>query len=461
MRQDKPVVIVANRGPFRWSGKRRVRAAGGLVAALDPVLRARGGVWVSAQDTDYPQVEKLQGPDPGYELKDVALSRRTRDEFYSRMSNGILWPLLHSMPATIPFGSAPWSSYVEANRAFAAATLEAEQWPAVFWIQDYHLMLVPQLIRQGGDGRSTIGWFCHVPWPSADLFATLPWRRELLDGLLGADVLGFHTEEFARHFLECVAALTPHSVDSSRKIIRVDRRKVRVEVAPIGVAWDDIQRLVNTEDVANRMWRIRNVTASRRLILGVDRLDYTKGVPERLRTIDQLLRAERSVDDLLFVQVMVPSRESVAAYRELKDEIDRLVGNINGRYATTGRMPIHYFYRNLAPADLYAHYCTASVALVTPLRDGMNLVAHEYVASRTDLSGVLVLSEFAGAARYLDGALLVNPYDIQGTAETLRFALRMSASEQRERMKTLRTKVRQLDVHRWADGVLASIERAA
>ena len=452
------LVVVSNRGPFRvkGSGARRhiVRAAGGLVTALDPVLRRRGGVWVSARESE--QAIVVDASTEGFELAEVAMTRKLREAFYGPVSNGVLWPTLHSMPATVELGSAPWSSYRDANRAFAQASLQAGGSDAVYWIHDYHLMLVPALLRERAP-HARIGWFCHIPWPGPDLFAALPWRDEMLEGLLGADVLGFHTEEFAQQFLDCVARLTDHTIEGLS--VRHGSRTTRVVVAPIGVPYGDIQRLAQSPEVLRRTREIRRLISDRTMILGVDRLDYTKGVPERLRAFEGLLRSNPGIRrKVVLVQVMVPSREAVRAYRELKDEVDRMVGDINGRFAITGLVPVHYFYRSLSKEDLYAHYRAADIGLVTPLRDGMNLVAHEYCASRLDDSGVLVLSEFAGAARHLPDALLVNPHDVDQTTGALMRALRMPADEQTERMRSLRAVVEKLDVHGWASRYLEQLE---
>jgi len=461
-RMNGKLVVVSNRGPYRTEtrgGRRRlVRAAGGLVAALDPVLKGRGGVWVSAQETDHPQVVQLESDQLPYDLTPVKLGRRVKDDFYEGISNAVLWPLLHSMPPTVRVGTAPWDAYRTANAAFAEATLAGAPRGARFWLHDYHLMLMPALIRRQRK-KARVGWFCHVPWPGPDLFGALPAARELLDGLLGADLLGFHTEHYCRNFLDCVAQLTDLQVDVAAKTVNVNGRKVRALTAPIGVPFGAIQQTASDPEVLERAQKIKDAVGGRQIILGVDRLDYTKGIPERLLAFEQILTNDRSASNrYVLVQIMVPSRQAVQAYADLKDEIDRMVGDINGRFSVTGRLPVHYYYRNLPKTELYAHYVAADAALITPLRDGMNLVAHEYCAAKTDGTGALVLSQLAGAASYLEGALIVNPHDIDGTAETLQRALKMPVSEQRERMQASRTAVHKLDVHRWADHFLRELE---
>jgi trehalose 6-phosphate synthase/phosphatase len=296
-------------------------------------------------------------------------------------------------------GDAPWTSYVKANQAFADTALSMSSSADLFWIQDYHLMLVPRMLRAKRP-KSRVGWFCHIPWPPPDTFGILPWRADILEGLLGADVLGFHLPEYAQHFRECVARFTPYAVEGDDIVVR--GRKIASITAPIGIPVTELEALSLDPDVGREVERIRAMMNHRRIILGVDRLDYTKGIPERLAAYERLLRRDKAVRKrCALVQVMVPSRTDVKAYADLKNEVDRMVGDINGRYGETGRMPVHYLYRNLTQRALFAHYRAADVALVTPLRDGMNLVAEQYAPPRTDNDGVLVLSEFAGAARDL------------------------------------------------------------
>ncbi|MEZ4286603.1 MAG: trehalose-6-phosphate synthase [Polyangiales bacterium] len=463
MPRSKPkLVVVSNRGPYRHEvsrGKERwVRSAGGLVAALDPVLQQRGGVWISAKQAKDFDTIKVPGPRLEYDLAYISLSRAQEEGFYEGVSNAVLWPLLHSFPPTIHVGEARWRTYTGANERFAQVVLEASRSNDLIWVHDYHLMLVPRFVRNER-ARARIGWFCHVPWPPAHMFGILPWRQEILEGLLASDVIGFHIDEYVQYFLECVERFTDYKV--SRNKISVGDRTVSVITAPIGIAVRELKELANDPDVETEVQRIRHSVGNRRMILGVDRLDYTKGIPERLLAFERLLmRNPKARNNYVFVQVMVPSRTDVRAYAELKDNIDRMVGDINGRYSETGRLPIHYLYRNLSQRALVAHYRAADIALLTPLRDGMNLVAQEYVASRIDDDGVLVLSEFTGAAHHLTDALLVNPYDVEGVTNAIDTALRMPRAEAAKRMRALQKSVERLDVHRWADTYLAKLEES-
>lgn len=431
------------------------------MAALDPVLKARGGVWVSAKEAKEYDHVPFTGEHLDYEIGNVKIARGDHKGFYEGVSNAVLWPLMHGFQPTLRVGEAPFKNYVSANRAFADLVLERSRPADLVWVHDYHLMLVPGLLRAHRK-RSRIGWFCHIPWPPAHLYGILPWRRELLEGLLGADVLGFHIEEYGHFFLDCVERYTDHEVDHERMLVRTKKRTVRVLMAPIGIPVRELTELSRDPSVVAETARIRRAFPGRKIILGVDRLDYTKGIPERILAFERLLARDKSARErYVFVQIMVPSRTALGAYADLKDEVDRLVGSINGRYASTGRVPIHYFYRNLDQKTLFGHYAAADVALVTPLRDGMNLVAHEYVASRVDEDGVLILSEFAGAANHLEASLLVNPYDLEGVMEAVRTAVGMRPAEQRRRMRSLRESVLSLDVHRWADRYLDVLERGS
>ncbi len=459
-KRGRKLIVVSNRGPYRRASirgnERWVRSAGGLVSALDPVLQQRGGVWVSAKEAEDFDTVTVPGPRIEYDLAYISLRKADQRGFYEGVSNAVIWPLLHGFPPTIRVGDAPWNTYINANAEFADVVLQSGRSNDLVWVQDYHLMLVPGMLR-AKRSKARIGWFCHVPWPSPGTFGILPWREQLLDGLLGADVLGFHIKEYVDNFLQCVERYTPYQV--SKGEVQFRGRSVRVIAAPIGIPVQELQTLSIDPDVEAEAFRIRDTVGNRKIILGVDRLDYTKGIPERLLAFEGLLRKERNAQKkYVLIQVMVPSRTDVQAYADLKEEVDRMVGDINGRYSDSGRIPIHYLYRNLSQRALFAHYRAADVALITPLRDGMNLVAHEYVASRSNDDGVLVLSEFAGAAEHLKQALLVNAYDVNAVTAAIGEAVNMPLEEQTKRMKALRSEVRKLDVHKWADQYVRDLE---
>ncbi len=468
------LVVVSNRGPLRSqvsSGRRRwVRSPGGLVTALDPVLRDRGGLWVSAEEAEpEPGETTVEIPRLGYDLHAVRLGRAERNGFYAGVSNALLWPILHSMPPTIRPGEVPWGHYEKSNQVFANAVLEGTKPRDQVWIHDYHLMLVPRMVRNGLPARrrdhQRIGWFCHIPWPNPDLFEILPWRLTLLEGLLGADVIGFHTEGYVQNFLSCVKRLTPFEVRVRTKEIVLGDRVVKVIRCPIGVPVKEQAALGASAPVQIRSQQIRDRVSGRRILLGVDRLDYTKGIPERILGFERLLRKDRALrKKLVLIQLMVPSRTDVEAYAKLKQEIDGLIGSVNSRFSSTTQVAIHYLYANLDAPELFAHYLAADVALVTPLRDGMNLVAQEYVAagmSLTNRKAALVLSELAGSADYLQGAWQVNPYDLDGIAAAMEAALGADNRETQRRLAQLGRAVEALGVHRWAQQFLSVLEAPA
>jgi trehalose 6-phosphate synthase/phosphatase len=388
----------------------------------------------------------------------VNLQRSEYKRYYDGVCNGILWPLLHYQTERIPLGAADWAAYRAVNERFAAAIVREYRAGDVIWIHDYHLLLVPRLVRDFLPDAA-IGFFLHVPFPATEVFRTAPWRREILDGLLGADVIGFHTGAYAAHFLDAVRALAPPEACYETGLAR--ERRVHVDVYPMGI---DVRSFSGaaSDAAVHRERALIEGGREHRLLLGVDRLDYTKGIPRRLLAYDRLLRDNPHLRGRVrFIQVAVPSRESVPSYQRLRREIDELVGRINGEHGTVDWTPIQYVHRSISHTQLVALYGAADVMLVTPLRDGMNLVAKEFVASRIDGDGVLVLSEFAGAAEQLAEAVSVNPYSVEALAATMRAALTMPEPERRRRMAALRTRVMAHDVHAWAAQFLADLRQQA
>jgi alpha,alpha-trehalose-phosphate synthase [UDP-forming] len=454
------LVVLSNRSPYvrrpvhgieQWS-----RTIGGLVSALDPALQARGGLWIAAAEqgaTEVPPSELV-----GYRIVPVEVTAEEVEGHYRRVANGVLWPLLHSFATRVETQGAPWEVYRAVNERFAAVAAEHAPEGATFWVQDFQLVLVPKQLRARRPG-ARIGWFDHVPFPAPELFAMLPERREMLEGLLGADLLGFQTPRDARNFLAAVAELTPYPVHTAAGTVDVEGREVAVRAFPIGIDVDAVQTLAADPDVRALRERLRGEFGPGQVLLSVDRLDYTKGMPERLMAFATMLeRHPELACRVSLVQVAVPSRTEVAQYARLKRQVDELVGQINGRFGRTGWTPIHYLYRAFDLSHLVALYGLADAAVITPLRDGMNLVAQEFVAARLDGKGVLLLSEFAGAATILDGAVLVNPYDFPRTADAFAAALAMPAEEQAERMRRMRAAVRKHRVGHWLQQYLAALE---
>jgi trehalose 6-phosphate synthase len=462
-RKAKPssrLLIVANRLPVRrvHRGGRRVwePSAGGLVTAMDPILQAQGGTWIGWTG--------VAGPAPrafthqGVRIKPVVLSAKEVECFYHGFSNATLWPLFHDAIRTPEFRRQWWRPYLDVNRRFARAAAALARPGDLVWVHDYHLLLVPSMVRTlRPDVR--IGFFLHIPFPPEELFAWLPWRTQILQGLLGADLLGFQTQTAAQNFSRLARRYT--TAEGTDTLLDYQNREVRVGAYPISIDFKWFDSVARSTKVARRAAELRErIGASRKIMLAVDRLDYTKGIVARLEAFEELLRSRRAVvDDCVLIQIAVPSRESVQDYADMRVRIEQSVGRINGEYSVPGRVAVHYFRRSFPREELVPYYRAADVMLVTPLRDGMNLVAKEYVATRTDNSGVLVLSEFTGAAAELRQALLVNPRDTDGMVSAFEKALSLSRAESQRRMVVLRTVVRRHNVFAWADEFLGDLRR--
>ncbi len=459
MSDTAQLVIVANRLPVDRvdlpdGSKEWRRSPGGLVSAVDPVMRANDGVWIGWPGGTETGLEPFEHD--GLSLVPVHLSAEEIEGFYEGMSNATLWPIYHDVVAKPEFHREWWDHYVTVNRRFADTVLDVAEEGATVWVHDYQLQLVPQMLRElRPDLR--IGFYLHIPFPPAELFAQLPWRRQILEGLLGADLVGFQMSGGAGNFVRLVRQRVGHK--THRDLIYLpDGRTVRAAAFPISIDTAGYEELARSEGVEERSWEIREALGDRTMFLGIDRLDYTKGIIARLRAFSELIEdGELEVDDAVFVQVATPSRERVEQYRILRDEIDRLVGRINGDLGRIGQPAINYLHSSYPREEMAALYRAADVMVVTPYRDGMNLVAKEYVACRFDDQGALVLSEFAGAADELRQAWLVNPYDINGMKAALLEAHRAPAKETTKRMKALRRTVLKNDVDAWARAFLTGL----
>ncbi|WP_309136415.1 alpha,alpha-trehalose-phosphate synthase (UDP-forming) [Nocardioides campestrisoli] len=447
------LVIVANRlpvdryempdGSMGWR-----RSPGGLVSALEPVLRANDGAWIGwPGGTD--EVHEPFVAD-GLDLVPVSLSADELEEFYEGFSNATLWPLYHDVVAKPEFHREWWESYVRVNQRFADKAAEVAAENATVWVHDYQLQLVPSMLRAlRPDLR--IGFYLHIPFPPTELFQQLPWRRQVLEGLLGADLIGFQLPGGAQNFIRLVRQRVGHK--THRDLVYLpDGRTVRAAAFPISIDAADFEELARSEPVQRRAAEIREALGNpTKVFLGIDRLDYTKGIYARLRAFGELIEdGHIDVSDAVFVQVATPSRERVEQYRILRDEIDRLVGRLNGDLGRIGSPAISYMHSSFPREEMAALYRAADIMVVTPLRDGMNLVAKEYVACRYDDDGALVLSEFAGAANELRQAWLINPYDINGMKAALLEAFQAPPRERSRRMKAMRKTVVEHDVKKWA-----------
>jgi len=466
---DGRLVVVSNRLPFtlKRAGDawRTERSTGGLATAMGPILKRTGGIWIGwPGDSSDPQDERRQKTLRRWAEREryyaVDIPAGVAHGFYEGYANQTLWPLFHQFPSLLNFKPEHWQAYVEANRRFRDVVLEHLRPDDIIWVHDYQLMLLPQLLREAvPDAR--IGFFLHIPFPSSPIFRLLPRREELLQGLLGADYLAFHTYSYLQHFR--ASTLRILGLDSRMDRLEVGGRSVRLDALPIGIAPGEFTELLARDsETIKRRDELRQRFAERRVLLGVDRLDYTKGIPERLRTFRRLLKLSPDLrGKVVLIQVAVPSREVIPMYKELRQEVDELVGQINGEFSTPDWTPITYIRRGIPPSELVALYAVADLAWVTPLRDGLNLVAKEYVACQQDGAGVLVLSEFAGAASEMGEAFLVNPYDEERTAETIERALQIPANLRRERMSALHKRVVRNNVFAWGDRFIANLREAA
>jgi alpha,alpha-trehalose-phosphate synthase [UDP-forming] len=463
------LIVVSNRLPFVFrhddAGSWRVEpGGGGLVTALLPVLRNRGGMWIGWGGTadvspDLNAELAAVGTGAGYTLRAVPLTAEEVRNFYEGFSNEIVWPLFHDMQQLCNFDPVYWNTYCAVNRKYAEIVHAAGAAGDFIWVHDYHLMNLGAELRALGS-RSRIGFFLHIPFPSPDIYLKLPWRKALLEALLQYDLIGFQTSRDRRNFLQCARALVDVAeVDGRGHVAQmvVGGRKVRVGHFPISIDFNAFMQQAAAPQVAARAAELHKLLPRRKLILGIDRLDYTKGIPLRLKAFHNVLtRYPELRERISLIQAVVPSREDIPEYNDLKTEIEQLVGKINGGFVDPGGwVPVWYVYRNLSRLDLLAYYRAADIALVTPLRDGMNLVAKEYCACSIEEDCTLILSEFAGAAEQLArGAILVNPYDVEGVADAIHRAFHMEQDEREARMRGLRRSIRRQDVFWWVDSFL-------
>jgi len=464
--ETQRMVVISNRLPIvlaqQSKGSWTIESgSGGLVTALSPVLRDQNGLWIGWPGTnaeDLPPRARLQEllsqgtRETGYALKPVNLTHEEIQNYYYGFSNEILWPLFHDLFSQCNFDPAYWKTYQDVNRKFAQAVVEHTTESDYIWVHDYHLILLGGELKKAGVERKT-GYFLHVPFPPLDIFLKLPWRFEILDALLEYDLVGFQTVRDRRNFIGCVRSLLGYRVTGRGQInsIQTHDREVLVGAFPISIDYKEFASCAMKQEVAETAWIIHANLPGRQLILGVDRLDYTKGIPHRLLAFElALARYPEMRGKVTLVQVVVPSRRDVPEYEKLKQEIEQLVGEINGRFTQVGWTPIQYIFRSLSRNELVAYYRTCEIALITPLKDGMNLVAKEYCASKVENNGVLILSEFAGAASQLyQNVLLVNPYDRQGVARAIHQAFTMSQEERKERMTRLRRTIQRNNIYSW------------
>ncbi len=467
--QKNNIIIVSNRLPVKIARTEKktelIAGSGGLVTALAPVLRNRGGIWIGWDGTTSGHFHKKlflkESSRVGYRLIPVSLSNQQVELYYEGFSNTTLWPLFHDFLDRCQFQPETWEMYCRVNQKFAQVTLEQSSTRDFIWVQDYHLLLVGKYLSQEKH-RGKTAFFLHIPFPPWDLFMRLPWRTELIEGLLHYNLLGFQTERDRWNFIRCVRTLFPSAIVSGpqrMQVIEHNGRVTRVGAFPISIDFDGFNQSASTKEVADEAWYIHERLPERKLVLGIDRLDYTKGILERLEAFGLLLEKYPDLRGKInFIQVVVPSRTNVQEYHEIKRTIDETVGRINGQFTYHDWVPIFYIYRSLSQRELIAYYRTCEIALITPLKDGMNLIAKEYCASSVESDGVLILSEFAGAAQQLGkGSLLVNPFNLEEVADRIHQAYYMEEEERRRRMTKLRAEVRRNNIFRWIEHYMSAV----
>ncbi len=469
LRQGQPplgqrLVVMSNRAPVRISyegGRESIeRTVSGVGGTFLHVLERRGGLWIAwsgGQKT--PRHLPFPPENPRFTMSFVELSERDVSQYYYGLCNRALWPLMHSMLAKCYFSSTQWRQYWQVNQVFADRAA-AEMGPDdMLWIQDFHLALTPRMVR-ARRGDLPIGVFWHVPFPPAVVYEAFPWRRELLEGMLGSGIIGFHTRAYADNFLDSCERVLGAAVDRQSGEVRHVSGRTRVGVFPLGIPVDYFERISAEPRTGERAAAIRSGIGSEAVVLGVDRLDYTKGILQRVFAYERFLERNPAYRGrVTFLLIAVPTRSKISEYAELKRQLDETIGRVVGRFSTPEWVPIRYVYNQFGTEELIAHYQASDIALITPLRDGMNLVAKEFVASHPADDAVLILSEFAGAAEELTEALLVNPYDVEAIAARLKEALEMSPDARAAHMRALREKIRANGLERWSANFLRALAR--
>ncbi|MDD3519669.1 MAG: trehalose-6-phosphate synthase [Actinomycetota bacterium] len=466
--KNKRLLIVSNRVPYsvsRVDGKIIYKkTVGGLVTALDPLLQRTGGLWigwsgVSGANKEIGDRVKIEGNDDfkGYELKFVRLNENEIKDYYGGFSNRTIWPLFHGFLFQSYFDHSYWKAYHRINKKFANEIVSVIENNDIVWVHDYHLMLVPEIIRDNNKDSKII-FFLHIPFPNYEILSALPWNKEIIRGLLGCDIIGFQTKKDAINFLAACKEILKLKPDFNRFKVNYNNRDIFVKEFPISIDYDNFKKIGEKKEKSKFIKNIRTCSKNTRFILSVERLDYTKGLKERFRAIERFF--DKYPDyrkKVVFIQIAVPTRTKIREYEIFKKDIDEMVGRINGKFADGLWAPINYIYKSLSQEKLVTYYKLSDICLVTPLKDGMNLIAKEYIASRFNPDSVLVLSKFAGVAQELkEYAIMVNPYDVEGVADSIKDALEMDINEKRNNFNKLREIVEEKDVFYWLDSIMHS-----
>ncbi|MBN1522083.1 MAG: bifunctional alpha,alpha-trehalose-phosphate synthase (UDP-forming)/trehalose-phosphatase, partial [Candidatus Aureabacteria bacterium] len=450
-----PVSIQKTAGRYQFE-----RSVGGLATGLTNLLKKIRGYWIGwpgIVDVSTKRrseiTQKLKGH---YNCIPVFLDAEEMDKYYNGFSNSTIWPLFHYQSMFTTYNELHWKAYKDVNRKIARKVLEHAGKDDIIWVHDYHLLLLPGMLRKALP-EAKIGFFLHIPFPSQELFRLLPWRQEILEGLLGSDLIGFHTYDYTRHFLSCCLRLDDHDNEFGR--LCIENRFVWVETFPMGI---DVDKFFDLRTRSVRTLSFAKDLPNKKIILSVDRMDITKGIPERLNAFERFLeKYPQWTGKVIYVLISSPSRTHILNYQKLKKNVDELVGRINGRFSTLNWTPVQYIYQSVSQEDLTYLYRRSHVALITPLRDGMNLVAKEYIASRSDYKGVLILSEGAGACSELVEAIVVNPNDIEKTADAIHEGLTLPVDEQMKRNRKMITRLRRYDIFRWGEDFVETLIKRA
>ena len=463
------MIIVTNREPYSHEKTKKGivcrKSVGGVVSAIDPLMQERGGLWIAwgSGGEDYTVSNSndevlVPDDDPKYLLKRIKLTKDEIENYYRGYSNRVLWPLFHLFVEKMHIKEDYWKYYQKVNEKFAKVVANYSKEDDMIWIHDYHLMLLPDFIRKEIP-KARIAFFWHIPWPPWEIFDSLPQRDELLNGILKSDLIGLHAKSYVRNFAECAMRNQNAKVDTKKCIVKYDKHKTKVKQFPLGISYKDFARSKESLEASKNAQNLKELYEATHLILGIDRLDYTKGILNRLKAFEAFLENNPNYKKkAVFTQIVTPSRSEIKEYTAMKKEIDETVGKINGRFGTEEWTPIKYFYRKIPQQSLLEHYKAADVGLLTPLRDGMNLVAKEYIAAKEG-NGVLILSEFAGASEDLEEAITVNPYDIKATADAIKKAFDMPFEEKQKRFNSMKKKVKRRDANWWIKNFLREWEK--
>lgn len=434
-------------------------SAGGLATGLGSIYKKGNNLWLGwpgFHDFEEAEKENITQQLKTDNMVPVFLTHQDVEEYYEGFSNRTIWPLYHYFTQYAKYEPALWDAYVRVNQKFCDELLKYAEPNDIIWIHDYQLLLLPAMIREKLPNAS-IGFFQHIPFPSFEIFRLLPWREEILNGILGADLIGFHTYDDMRHFLSSVNRIV--GIGSTMGKVKTNNRLVAVDSFPMGIDYEKFEKAAASEATAEKMARYTKLLGKEKIILSIDRLDYSKGIKQRILAFDAFLeRYPQYLNQVSLILIVVPSRVQVDQYQQLKAELDELVGRINGKYSRMDWTPIHYFYRSFTFNALSALYSKAEVALITPFRDGMNLVCKEYIASKVDHKGVLILSEMAGSARELSEAILINPNDLNQIIESIKIALEMPEEEQIAHNKEMQSKLRRYNIHRWVEVFMQQLD---